>query len=78
VTAVTVTPGDPYIQAVQKANVDVHFTSVTRLTRDGVIGGDGIERKVDTMICAIGIFSDSQYQNQYPLTIPQGFDIAYS
>ena len=48
------TPGDPYIQAIQKSNVDVHFTSVTRLTEDGVVGSDGIERKVDAVICATG------------------------
>ena len=52
-----VTPGDPYIEAIQRPNVDVHFTSVTRLTKNGVIGADGIERKVDAVICATGMSS---------------------
>ncbi|OCK98235.1 flavin-binding monooxygenase [Cenococcum geophilum 1.58] len=49
-----VTPGDPYMEATQKENVDVHFTQVERITEEGVVGGDGIERKVDTIICATG------------------------
>jgi len=51
-----VTPGDPYIEAIQRENVDVHFTSVARLTKNGVMGADGIERKVDAVICATGKF----------------------
>ncbi len=35
--------------AIQKENVDVHFTHVEKITADGVVGGDGVERKVDTM-----------------------------
>lgn len=41
-----VTPRDPYMLAIQKPNVDVHFTEVTQITEDGVIGADGLERKV--------------------------------
>ena len=51
-----VTPGDPYIEAIQRENVDVHFTSVARLTKNGVMGADGIERKVDAVIFATGKF----------------------
>lgn len=43
-----ITPGDPYMEAIQKPNVDVHFTPVTKITEDGVIGADGVERKVGT------------------------------
>ncbi|KAA6408312.1 MAG: flavin-binding monooxygenase [Lasallia pustulata] len=49
-----ITLGDPYMEAIQKPNVDVHFTPVTKITEDGVIGADGIERKVDTIVCATG------------------------
>jgi hypothetical protein len=45
---------DPYIEAVQQPNVSVHFTGVERLSEDGVVGMDGIERKVDTVVCATG------------------------
>lgn len=49
-----ITPGDPYMEAIQKENVDVHFTAVDKITEDGVVGTDGIERKVDTVVCATG------------------------
>ncbi len=45
---------DPYIEAVQQPNVSVHFTGVQRLTENGVVGMDGIERQVDTVVCATG------------------------
>lgn len=45
---------DPYMNAIQQSNVDVHFTGVKKLTQDGVVGDGGIERKVDTVICATG------------------------
>lgn len=51
-----VSPGDPFMEAIQKANVDVHFTHATRITPDGVIGADGVERKCDTIVCATGEF----------------------
>jgi cation diffusion facilitator CzcD-associated flavoprotein CzcO len=41
-----ITPGDPYMLAIQEKNVDVHFTPVVSCTEDGVVGEDGVERKV--------------------------------
>lgn len=40
--------------AIQKENVDVHFTGVASITADGVIGDDGVLRKCDTIVCATG------------------------
>lgn len=40
------------MEAIRRENVNVHFTHVERITEEGVVGGDGIERKVDTIICA--------------------------
>ncbi|EXJ86699.1 hypothetical protein A1O3_03652 [Capronia epimyces CBS 606.96] len=60
-----VTPGDPYMKAIQEPNVTVHFTGVSRLTPDGVVGEDGIERKVDTVICATGY--DVSYHPHHPV-----------
>jgi pantoate kinase len=51
-----VTPGDPFINAVQEPNVEVVFKSVAKLTEDGVIDTDGVERKVDAVVCATGRF----------------------
>ena len=49
-----ITPGDPYMMAIQNENVDVHFTGVQSATEKGVVGEDGVEREVDTIICATG------------------------
>lgn len=49
-----ITPGDPFIYAVQEPNVEVVFKGVVKLTEDGVVDSDGVERKVDAVVCATG------------------------
>lgn len=49
-----ITPGDPYMNAVGKDNVTVHFTQADEITEDGVVGADGSKCEVDTIICATG------------------------
>jgi cation diffusion facilitator CzcD-associated flavoprotein CzcO len=49
-----VTPGNPYMKAMQEPNVDVHFTGVREVTDHGVMGEDGVEREIDTIVCATG------------------------
>ena len=51
-----ITPGDPYMLAIQKPNVDVHFTEVTEITCDSIVGKNGVKLKVDTIVCATGMF----------------------
>ncbi|KAI9880737.1 MAG: hypothetical protein M1830_000626 [Pleopsidium flavum] len=68
------TPGDPYMIAIQEENVDVHFTPVEKITEDGVIGADGIERKVDTVVCATGF--DVSYRPRFPIVGQNGKDLA--
>ncbi len=60
--------------AIQKPNVDVHFTPVEEVTEDGVIGGDGVERKVDTIVCATGF--DVSYKPRFPLVGQNGVDLS--
>jgi hydroxyversicolorone monooxygenase len=62
------TPGDPYMLAIQEPNVDVHFTAATKCTEDGIVGGDGVERKCDTIICATGSLSSRQSLSRPALT----------
>ncbi|KAF2729694.1 FAD/NAD(P)-binding domain-containing protein [Polyplosphaeria fusca] len=69
-----VTPGDPYMAAVQKPNVSVHFTSVEQITEKGVIGADGIERPCDTIICATGF--DVTYRPRFPVIGKNGVNLA--
>jgi hypothetical protein len=40
--------------AIQKPNVDVHFTEVVEITDNLIIGKNGTAREVDTIICATG------------------------
>ncbi|KAL6242616.1 hypothetical protein RBB50_010262 [Rhinocladiella similis] len=69
-----VTPGDPYMEAIQKENVDVHFTPVTKIDETGVIGEDGVHREVDTIICATGF--DVSYRPRFPIVGQNGIDLA--
>lgn len=79
-----VTPGDPYMLAIQEPNVDVHFTAVESVSENGVIGEDGKEREVDTIVCATGF--DVTYRPHFPIigqndvslsdkwkTVPEGY-----
>lgn len=68
-----VTPGDPYMEAIQKENVDVHFTAVEQITEEGVVGADGRERKVDTIVCATGF--DVTYRPRFPVIGRNGVDL---
>lgn len=42
------------MKAIQEPNVRVHFTAAKYLTENGIVGEDGVEREVDTVICATG------------------------
>jgi cation diffusion facilitator CzcD-associated flavoprotein CzcO len=68
-----ITPGDPYMEAIQKENIDVHFTPVESCTEEGVVGGDGVERKVDTIVCATGF--DVTYKPRFPIIGKDGIDL---
>lgn len=59
--------------AIQEKNVDVHFTHVERVTEDGVVGGDGAERKVDAIVCATGF--DVTYRPRFPVVGKNGVDL---
>jgi len=61
------------MEAIQKPNVDVHFTPVTEITEDGVIGGDGVERKCDTIICATGF--DTSFKPRFPIIGKNGVNL---
>ncbi|QSZ36642.1 hypothetical protein DSL72_006523 [Monilinia vaccinii-corymbosi] len=67
------TPGDPYMKAIQEPNVDVHFAAVEEMTEDSVIDSEGQERKVDTVICATGF--DVSYIPRFPIIGQNGVDL---
>ncbi|KAK9426799.1 putative FAD-binding monooxygenase moxY [Seiridium unicorne] len=68
-----ITPGDPYMEAIQQDNVDVHFTSVESCTAQGVVGADGVERQVDTIVCATGF--DNTFKPRFPIVGQDGVDL---
>ncbi|KAB8242375.1 hypothetical protein BDV35DRAFT_396855 [Aspergillus flavus] len=68
-----ITPGDPYMESIQKENVHVHFTPVVSCTEKGVVGGDGVERQVDTVVCATGF--DASYRPRFPIVGRDGVDL---
>ncbi|RFU33288.1 hypothetical protein B7463_g3052, partial [Scytalidium lignicola] len=50
-----ITPGDPYMIAIQQPNVDVHFEEVVEITGQTIIGKMGTERTIDTIVCATAV-----------------------
>jgi hypothetical protein len=64
------------MNAIQQPNVSVHFTAVTNITPDGVIGADGTEVKCDTIVTATGkwCLDTCLYVT---LTTPPGFDVSF-
>ena len=61
-------------RAIQKENVDVHFTPVEKITEKGVVGGDGIERECDTIVCATGF--DVSYRPRFPIVGKNGVELS--
>ena len=62
------------MQAIQAPNVDVHFTPVVEIKPNSVIGGDGTEKEVDTIVCCTGF--DVTYRPRFPLVGRNGVDLA--
>lgn len=69
-----ITPGDPYMKAIQEPNVDVHFSAVNKITEDSVIDEEGNERKVDTIVCATGF--DVSYKPRFPIVGQNGVELS--
>lgn len=62
------------MKAIQAENVDVHFTPVTQVKEHAVVGEDGTEREVDTVVCATGF--DVSYKPRFPIVGRDGIDLA--
>lgn len=59
------TPGDPYMKAVQQPNVTVHRAALAKVDGNTLIGSNGERVEVDTLICATGF--DLNYTPKYPV-----------
>lgn len=60
-----ITPGDPYINAIQQENVKVEFSEVVEITENTVKGKNGSEVEVDTIVCATGF--DTSFRPNFPI-----------
>ena len=67
------TPGNPYMRAIQEHNVTLHRCAVSQVTPNSVIGSDGTEVEVDTIICATGF--DVSYKPMFPVTGRNGVSL---
>ncbi|KAK8153414.1 hypothetical protein BKA80DRAFT_210585 [Phyllosticta citrichinensis] len=68
-----VTPGDAYMAAITKPNVDVHFAAVERVTPTGVIDSKGVERAADAIVAATGF--DVSYRPRFPVVGRDGREL---
>jgi cation diffusion facilitator CzcD-associated flavoprotein CzcO len=48
------TPGDGYLEALVKPNVEPIFTPITKVTKKGLLTEDGKEHAMDILVCATG------------------------
>jgi hypothetical protein len=61
------------MRAIQEKNVDVHFSAVNEITEDSVIDTNGLEKKVDTIVCATGF--DVTYRPRFPIVGQNGVEL---
>lgn len=66
-------PGDPFLEAVVKDNVQLIFEEASKITETTIIGRNGTEAEVDTIICATGF--DTSFRPSFPLVGRNGVDL---
>lgn len=49
-----ISPGDGYLEALVKPNVRPIYGGIERVTKHGIISADGVEHKMDILVCATG------------------------
>lgn len=62
------TPGPGYLEALTQPNVDFIRTPIARFSQDGIVTNDGVERKVDAVICCTGANVDML--PPFPILVP--------
>ncbi|KAH6661828.1 hypothetical protein B0J14DRAFT_622108 [Halenospora varia] len=58
-------PGDGYLEALQKKNVTPVFSAAAEITADGIVDAEGKHHQVDAIICATGF--DVSFAKQWPV-----------
>ena len=62
------TPGPGYLEALTQSNVDFIRTPIAKFTTNGIVTTDGVERKVEAVICCTGANTDML--PPFPITVP--------
>ena len=69
-----ITPGDPYLNAIQQPNVKVVFGEAVKITESSVIGKDGTKViDVDTIVCATGF--DTSFRPAFSIVGRKNVDL---
>lgn len=68
-----INPGEPYLDALQKTNVEAIFDPIDRISSDGVVVKSGTCRQVDTLILATGF--DTSFRPRFPIIGIDGVDL---
>jgi cation diffusion facilitator CzcD-associated flavoprotein CzcO len=63
------TPGPGYLESLTEENVAFIRTPIARFTKDGITTVDGVERKVDAVICCTGANRDML--PPFPIKVPR-------
>lgn len=66
-------PGERYLAALQKHNVEPVFTPIQEVTPSGIRDCNGIERPVDIIIAATGF--DTSFRPRFPIVGRNGVDL---
>lgn len=58
------TPGNGYLEAISDERCTVIFDKIKEITETGVVTDDGVEHKMDVLVCATGF--DNSWRPRYP------------
>ena len=67
------TPGNPFMRAIQGPNVTLHRSAVAKVTGNSVVGVNGDKVDVDTIVCATGF--DVSYVPKYSVVGRNGITL---
>ncbi|EFV13216.1 flavin-containing monooxygenase [Segniliparus rugosus] len=71
------TLGGGYLSVFNRSNVQLHTTSIQRITKNAVVTSDGVEHPIDALVLATGyeMFSDPETYREGTVIGHNGFDL---
>ena len=69
-----ITPGQGFLEAMVRENVDTHWNSLDHITTEGIVLRDGRVLPVDAIICATGF--DTTFKPRFPIVGHDGVNLA--